>query len=402
MKYVIVVPDGMADRPLKELGGRTPLEAAKTPNMDAVARGGACGMAKTFYSGLPYDSSIANMGILGYDPRKYFTGRSPLEAANLGVVLEDGDLALRCNLITVADGRIKDFTAGHISRQEGSELIEALKERLGVAGLEFYPGVSYRNLLVIRKRLRPSDRISTKPPHDIVGGLVSRNMVKATSKRGEETARLLNRLIVDSASVLEDHPVNGGRKARGKNVANSVWFWGAGTRPDLPSFEEKFGMKGSLVSAVDLLKGIGKTIGLDVLDVKGATGYIDTNYIGKADAALDSLKRVDFTYVHIESTDEAGHEGSIEHKIRAIEDIDRNVVGEILGRMGCDFRMLLLPDHATPIEIRTHTKEPIPYAIYDSTKESVGACAFTEREIRKRSPKKAVESYRLMGLLRGD
>jgi len=400
MKYVIIVPDGMSDRPVKELGGRTPLEAADTPNMDSVAEHGVCGMAKTFYRGLPYDSAIANMSILGYDPRKYFTGRSPLEAANLGVELGRGDVSFRCNLVTLEGGKIKDFTAGHISTEEAEVLIGEVDKRLGGEGIEFYPGVSYRNLLVLRSKLRPSLNIKAMPPHDIVGEPVLRNRVKARDRKASETAELLNRLIEESRESLASHPVNKRRLDDGKNPANSIWLWGAGTKPVMPLFSKRFGVRGSLVSAVDLLKGLGKIVGMDVLRVEGATGYLDTNYEGKADAAVGSLETCDLTYVHIESTDEAGHEGSVEHKINAIEDVDKKVVGRMLDRLTGDYRLLLMPDHATPISVRTHTQEPVPYAVYDTGKKKADRVGkYSEREIKRKGSLKLTDAYKLVGRL---
>jgi 2,3-bisphosphoglycerate-independent phosphoglycerate mutase len=399
MKYVVVVPDGMADRPLKELGGMTPLEAAKTPNMDQIARGGKCGLAKTFYEGLPYDSSIANMGILGYDPKTYFSGRSPLEAANLGVSLADGDIALRCNFVTLEAGRIKDFTAGHISNSEGANLIEALNRSLGSEGIEFYPGVSYRNLLVIRGARAPSLDFGATAPHDIIGGLASEHMICAKSSMAKNTVDLLNGFIEKSWDILAGHEVNRQRLKNGKNPANSIWLWGAGKRPNMPSFRSKFKIDGSLVSAVDLLKGLGRVVGMEVLYVKGATGYLDTDYAGKTNAALKSLEHVDLSYIHLESTDEAGHEGSSEKKIQAIEDIDRLVVGRLLDRLKGEYSILLMPDHATPVEVRTHTTEPVLYAIYDSRKKLSGAKAYNEKEVSKVFGEDPVKSYTLIDTL---
>jgi 2,3-bisphosphoglycerate-independent phosphoglycerate mutase len=401
MKYVIVVPDGMADRPVKELGGRTPLEAARTPNMDFIAHNGSCGLAKTFYPGLPYDSSIANMSILGYDPRKYFSGRSPLEAANMGVALGEGDVALRCNLVTLEGGRMKDFTAGHIRSEEAAQLIGELECRLGGGGVEFHPGVSYRHLLIIRSSLKPSVDFTAKPPHDIIGAEASRYKVKAKSPSAAKTVELLNRLQEESSGVLAGQKANIRRDSAMKNPANSIWLWGAGVKPDMPSFESKFGIKGSLVSAVDLLKGLGRTIGMDVISVEGATGYLDTNYEGKADAAVESLKKADLTYVHLESTDEAGHEGSVEHKIKAIEDIDRRVLGRILSKLAGDYRILLMPDHATPVSVKTHTTEPVPYAFYSVGSAAGKVDAFSESEIRKKCAKTPSDAYKLMGRLIG-
>ncbi|MBD3389081.1 MAG: cofactor-independent phosphoglycerate mutase [Candidatus Altiarchaeales archaeon] len=381
MKYVIVVPDGMADRPLEELDGKTPVEAAETPNMDLIASKGVCGMATTFYEGLPYDSSIANMSILGFDPRKYFTGRGPLEAANFGVELNPGDVAMRCNLVTLKDGVMDDFTAGHISNEDCRQLIAEVNERLGGEGIEFYPGVSYRNLLVLRKSVEPSSEVRTRMPHNFVGEDVEANMVKVRVDEASKTADLLNRLTRESWEFLGDHEVNRKRVEEGKKPANSIWVWGAGVKPDMPSFKDLHGITGSLVSAVDLLKGLGKIGKMRVLEVEGVTGYLDTNYEGKADAAVESLGEVDFTYVHLESTDESGHEGNIEHKITAIEDIDKRVIGRMLDRLEGDYAFIVIPDHPTPIEVRKHTNEPVPYAVYDTRKEGDSVSSFSEREI---------------------
>ncbi len=394
---MILVPDGMADHPVKELGGRTPVEAADTPNMDLVAREGVCGMAQTFYRELPYDSSIANMGIMGYDPRRYFSGRAPLEAANLGVELCEGDVALRCNLVTAEDGRMKDFTAGHIGNAEARRLMEELDRRLGGDGVEFYPGVSYRNLLVIRSNRNPSVDFTTTQPHDIVGEETVKHAIKPADHGSAETVALLNRLAEDAAGILEEHEVNMRRTGDGENPANRVWFWGAGTRPDMPPFQELYGLRGSLVSAVDLLNGLARTIGLEVLEVEGVTGYLDTNYEGKADAAVDSLKEVDLTYVHVESTDEAGHEGSVEHKIRAIEDVDRRVLGRVLDGLDGDYAVLVIPDHPTPIEVRTHTNEPVPYALYDTRRKGDAARSYSERGIKENGSRALTEAWKLIG-----
>ncbi len=403
MKYIILVPDGMADRPLRELGGRTPVEAANTPNMDHITRAGVCGMAQTFFEGLPYDSSIANMSILGYDPRKYFCGRSPLEAANLGISLGGGDISLRANLITVGDGKISDFTAGHISSSEGAELIKALNDGLGQDGLRFYPGVSYRNILVLKSNLSPSLDFKATAPHDIVGKKCDEHRVSANSSKAKKTAELINKLVADSCEILADHPVNARRIKGGKNPANSIWLWGAGSKPSMPSFKSMYGIDGSIVSAVDLLKGIGKVIGLDVLDVEGATGYLDTNYEGKADAAVESLSTVDFSYVHVEATDESGHEGNIEHKIQAIEDVDKKVLGRILDRLDGEYRILMMPDHPTPIEVRSHTSEPVPYVIYNSSEKGADSVkSFSEKLIREGGSLPPTEAYKLMkSLIKG-
>ncbi|MBU0761913.1 MAG: cofactor-independent phosphoglycerate mutase, partial [Candidatus Altiarchaeota archaeon] len=358
MKYIILVPDGMADHPVKSLGDKTPCEAADTPNMDYLAKNSLTGMAQTFFEGLPYDSSIANTAIMGYDPRKYFCGRSPLEAANLGIELGIGDISLRCNLVTVKDGRMSDFTAGHITSDESKQIFKTLSDMLGSEGVEFYPGVSYRNILVLRKNTKPDLDFKAHQPHDIVGEEIAKYVTEATSNSGGATAELLNRLTVKAHDILLKHPVNERRLRDGLNPATDIWLWGAGDRPGMPSFKKMYGIDGSLVSAVDLLNGLAKVIGLRVLKVAGVTGYLDTNYEGKADAALESLDEVDLTYIHIESTDESGHEGNIEHKLKAIEDIDKRVVGRILDKIEGDYRIVMIPDHPTPVEIKKHTNEP--------------------------------------------
>ena len=396
MKYVVVVPDGMADHPIAELEGLTPVEAANTPNMDYFAKGGVCGMATTFFEGLPYDSSIANMSILGYDPRIYFSGRSPLEAVNLGIELAEGDISLRLNLITEENGCIKDFTAGHISNEEGAKLIEALSEKFAVDGIEFYPGVSYRNILVMRHGKNPSTDFLAKQPHDIVGEKIGENMIYANSGKAYETANLLNKIMTESKHILSEHKVNSERVIAGKNPANMCWLWGAGKKPVMPKFVEKYKIEGSIVSAVDLLNGIGKVIGLKNLHVEGITGYLDTNYEGKVDAAVESLSEVDFTYIHLESTDEAGHEGNLKHKIQAIEDIDKRVLGRFIDKMDGEYRLLIMPDHPTPVEVKTHTNEAVPYAIFDSRKTGDKVDSYSEEKIRVNGSQKSMEAHLLM------
>ena len=399
MKRIVIVPDGMADEPVDELSGKTPVEAANTPNMDIIAGDGVCGMARTFYEGLPKDSSIANMSIMGYDPRRYFCGRSPLEAINLGIELGEGDMSLRCNLITVEDGRIADFTAGHITDSEARAIMGELEKNMGCRGIEFHPGVSYRNIIVLRSLNKPCADFDAVAPHDMVGEKLDDNWPKPQSEKSGATVKWIKKATMDSWSILESHPVNIKRAGEGKRQANSIWLWGQGTRPAMPSFESMYGLKGSIVSAVDLLNGIGKAIGLDILRVEGITGYIDTNYEGKADAAIKSLKELDFTYIHIESPDECGHEGDIEKKIRAIEDIDKKVVGRILDRVDEPFKVLLMPDHPTPVGVRKHTDSPVPFAIYDNGGHKDGVKFFGESEISKNGSLGLVYATSLMGRL---
>ncbi len=365
MKYIIIVGDGMADRPLKELGGKTPLQVAFTPNMDKMARDGLCGSVRTIPPGLHPGSDIANMSILGYDPRIYYTGRAPLEAASMKVELDDIDVAYRCNLVTLRYNRdrtraiMDDYSGGHISTEEAAQLIQDLNRELGDERITFYPGVSYRHLMVWKDG---SSDIECVPPHDIIGKDVTDYLPAGA---GED---IIRRLMRESVGVLDSHPVNKERVAKGKKPANSIWLWGQGKRPDIPRFEDKYSIKGAIVSAVDLTKGLALCAGFETLDVPGATGYLDTNYAGKAEYALEALKRVDLVYVHIEAPDEAGHSGNYKDKIKAIEDIDALVVGTILRgiRSYDEYRILLLPDHPTPIEVRTHTDEPVPFVIYDS------------------------------------
>ncbi|MEA1945188.1 MAG: cofactor-independent phosphoglycerate mutase [Euryarchaeota archaeon] len=367
MKYLILLGDGMADLPLQELGGKTPLEYANIPNMDYVAKHGRCGLARTVPEGMPAGSEIANMSILGYPPERYYTGRGPLEAASMGVSLLDGEIAFRCNLITIDEGIIADYSAGHISSEEASELISSINESLASDRIRFYAGISYRHLMV-------TDGIGASavctPPHDVIGEPMEPYM-----PRGMDS-ELLCDLIIRSADVLGEHPINEERIRGGKNPATHIWLWGQGKAPDLPSFEDTFGIKGSMISAVDLLKGIAIYADMDVIEVPGATGYLDTNYAGKADYAVRALEDHDFVYVHVEAPDEAGHTGDINAKVTAIENFDELVVGKVLDNCS-DCVIMVLPDHPTPISLRTHTADPVPFAIYGHGADSV--VSFGER-----------------------
>ncbi len=377
----------MSDRPLRDLGNRTPLEAASTEYMDYIAEKGRCGLLRTLREGLPLGSEVANLIVLGYDPVRYHLGgRAPLEAAGIGVKLSGEETAYRCNLITVGDDKIVDHSGGHITSREGMELIKAAGERFGGEDVKFYPGVSYRNILVLGGRY--NGNVKCMPPHDIIGQRWDGNLVKPLSEEARETAELLNDMIKDSISLLEKHPVNLKRERRGQSKANCLWFWGQGKRLEMPSFRERYNLDGALISAVDLLKGIGFYIEMEVLDVPGATGYLDTNYKGKADYALDALQSNDFVYVHVESIDEASHEGSVEKKIKALEDLDRRLVGRIiegLDEIDDDVSIAVLPDHSTPIEERTHALDLIPFAIYNPL---VGG-----DDVKKYSEKEAVNGY---------
>ena len=365
MKYVVLIGDGMADWPIRELGGKTPLQAAFTPNMDKLAREGQRGVVNTIPEGFSPGSDVANLGIMGYDPAKYYTGRAPLEAASMGVELNDKDVAYRCNLVTLKFNREKtkafmeDYSAGHISSADAKSLVEFLGREMDVKEVVFHPGVSYRHLMIWKGGRAGAE---CTPPHDIIGKEITDYLPLGSG--GE----FLRDLMRDSVDVLELHEINRQRLDMGKNPANSIWLWGQGRKPSLPSFKEKYGVDGALVSAVDLARGLGLYIGLEILQVPGITGYLDTNYAGKAEHSLEALERVDFVYVHVEAPDEAGHSGNYEDKIKAIEDFDALVVGTMLRGLKEfeEYRVLLMPDHATPIEVRTHTTEPVPFIIFDS------------------------------------
>lgn len=405
MKYIILLGDGMADRPHADLGGKTCLQAAKTPNMDLLASRGRVGMVRTVPEGFPPGSDVANLTVMGYDPRKYYSGRSPLEAASIGVELGPDDVAFRCNLVTLrltggksagsGKGRraiMEDFSAGHITTQEARILIEEIDSKLGSDHLRFYPGVSYRHLMVWKGG---KDKIECTPPHDIQDKDILDYL-----PRGEGDD-VINALMEASTELLLAHPVNKARQENGKRMANSIWLWGQGKRPSMPTFREKFGIEGSMISAVDLTKGIGIYAGFEVINVPGATGWLDTNYVGKAEHALFSLKTKDIVYVHVEAPDEAGHTGDLKSKLKAIEDFDEFVVGNIMHGMKQfdEYRILVLPDHPTPIEIRTHSSDPVPFIIYDNTKERQGEPISYDEQIASRKDALFVqEGHTLMEL----
>ncbi|MFH0925885.1 MAG: cofactor-independent phosphoglycerate mutase [bacterium] len=359
MKYVILVGDGMADYKIKELGNKTPLQAAITPNMDYIAKNGVIGMVNNTPKGMPVGSDVANLSVLGYEPEKYYTGRAPLEAVNIGVKLDKNDVAYRCNFVFIEDNIMKDFSAGHISTEEALLLIEDLNSLLSNEDIYFYTGKSYRNLMVHKNG---SSNTDCTPPHDIVDRSVEPYLPK-----GEE-ADLLIKLIDNSQKFLITHEVNLKRLEDGLNPANSIWLWGQGNTPSLPLFKDLFGLSGSIISAVDLLKGIGKCIGFNVVDVPGATGYLDTNYQGKAEYALKELSEKDLVLIHVEAPDEASHNGDLKAKMKAIEDFDEKVVGYVLKEIKDfgQYKIMVLPDHPTPLSLRTHVAEAVPFAILDS------------------------------------
>ncbi|MCX9010420.1 MAG: cofactor-independent phosphoglycerate mutase [Candidatus Methanoperedens sp.] len=389
MKFVVLVGDGMADYPIPELGGLTPLQAANTPNMDFIAKHGRCGVAKTVPDSMTPGSDVANLSIMGYDPVQYYAGRGPLEAGSMGVTLGKDDIAFRCNLITEKDGLLIDYSAGHISSEEARILIEEVDKALGT-GCKFHPGVSYRHLLVMKQ----GEGAACTPPHDVVG-----QPVEDVLPRGKDSDILID-LIRASKPILESHEVNIKRRKNGKNTANLIWPWGQGKAPSMPLFKDLYSVTGSIISAVDLLKGIGKYAGLNVIEVPGATGYLDTNFSGKAAYAVESLHERDFVFVHVEAPDEAGHMGDIEAKIRAIEDFDEKVVGGVLDELGAfgEYRIMVLPDHPTPIPVRTHTREPVPFAIYSSVERADYVDRFDEFAT-KEGIFGQVDGHRVMGLL---
>ena len=394
MKYIIILGDGMADEPIDMLGGKTPLQAAHKPYIDRIAALGNTGLLDTIPAGYHPGSEIANLSVLGYDVPKVFEGRGSLEAASMGIDIEQGEMAMRCNLITIENGCIKNHSAGHISSEEAAELIHFLQEKLGGGDINFFPGVSYRHLLKIKGG---NKNIVTVGPHDVPGTPYRDVLVKAETADAEATAKLLNDLIEKSQELLESHPVNVARKATGKDPANSIWPWSPGYRPKMETLMDKYGIKsGSVISAVDLIKGIGVYAGLESINVEGATGLYDTNYEGKAAAAIDALRKKDFVFLHIEASDEAGHEGDAALKIKTIEYLDNRIVRPIfeeVTKWNEPVTIAILPDHPTPCAKRTHISAPIPFVIYRTdSKKGDDVQVYDEYSVRKGS----------YGLLHGD
>ena len=369
MKYIVVLGDGMADYPIDEIGGQTPLEYAKTPMMDLMAEKSEIGLVHTIPVGMKPGSDTANLSVIGYDPKKYYTGRSPLEALSIGVPMKDTDIAIRCNIVTVSDEepeyknkKIIDHSSGEISTEDADILIQAVQKEFGNEEFHFYTGTSYRHLLIWDK----GEVIEMTPPHDILTKTIGNYLPKKD---------VLAQMMEKSYDILNNHPINIAREKAGLNKANSLWFWGAGTKPALSDFEQKTGKRGVMISAVDLLKGIGVGAGLKNIIVEGADGTLETNYEGKAQAAVDALTKdgYDFAYIHVEAPDEMGHQGSLERKIKSIEYLDERVikiVKEGMDASGEDYRILVMPDHPTPISLRTHTSDPVPYMLYDSTRQN--------------------------------
>lgn len=379
MKHIIILGDGMADEPIASLGGLTPLQYAQTPYMDELARLGVTGRLKTVADGFHPGSEVANMAVLGYDLPTVYEGRGVLEAASIGVELQPGDMAMRCNLICVEGEILKNHSAGHITTEEADELIRYLNEQLGSERIHFYTGVSYRHLLVIKGG---DKRVACTPPHDVPLHPFRPLLVKAEVPEAQATADLLNELILRSQELLKNHPVNLRRQAEGKDMANSIWPWSPGYRPAMRTLKEMYGFeRGAVISAVDLIRGIGVYAGLKVLHVEGATGLYDTNYEGKAQAALEALKENDFVYLHIEASDEAGHEGDVALKIKTIENLDRRAVGpiyEAVKQWDEPVAIAVLPDHPTPCAVRTHTNQPVPFLIWKPGEAPDGVTRFDE------------------------
>ena len=379
MKYVVLLCDGMADYAVDALGGKTPMMCADKPNMDYLAKRSEVGLVKTVADGLKPGSDVANMSVMGFDPKKYYTGRSPLEAVSIGVKLKDDDVTLRCNLVTLSeeekfeDRTMVDYSAGDISTEEAAKLIEAVEEAFGNEKYRYYSGVSYRHCLVVSEGT--TDLGDMTPPHDISDRVIGPYISKS------ENAKELISMMKKSYEVLKNHPVNLDRISKGKRPANSIWLWGEGNKPILPSYTDLYGIEGSVISAVDLLKGIGISAGMSTPEVEGATGYIDTNFEGKAEAALRELKNgKDFVYIHVEAPDECGHRNEPENKVKAIELIDKKILSLLLKEMDGydDYKIMILPDHPTPILTKTHASDPVPYLIYHRKGEKAGVDTFNE------------------------
>ena len=363
MKTVLVLTDGMADEPLPELGGKTPVEYANTPNMDTIAREGACGLFRSLPEGFPTSSDVANMSVMGYDPAVYYSGRGPLEALSQGIDLQPDDIAWRCNLVWVNNGVLMDYSAGHIENNLARQIIADLAKEFNCDDFTFYPGVSYRNLLVLHGK-KFTEKIVYEKPDDSQGKKVSKLLLKPAGNTPEsrQTVTLLNNLMKNSRKFLENHPLNKGREG----PANMIWLWSPGKRPHFPSFADKYnGVKAAIISAVDVIFGLGQCAGMDIIRVPGATGFIDTNYEGKADAAINALKDHDFVYLHVEAADECSHMGDLQLKLKAIEDIDYRLIGRLRRQLpNAPVTLAVLPDHPVPIKLRVHTRDPVPVAIY--------------------------------------
>jgi len=383
MKYIIILGDGMSDRAIDKLNNKTPLMVANIPYIDKICTLGRTGLFQSVPLDMPPGSEVANLAVLGYDVRKVYQGRGVLEAASLGIPIRDDDLAMRCNLLTIEDGKIKNHSAGHISTEEAEILIDYLNKELSDEIIKFYPGFSFRHVLVVNKG---NNDLNFTPPHDVPGTPFKEVLITESGPDGKETAELLNNLILRSQQLLKDHPINLKRIKDGKEPANSVWFWSSGYKPEMNTMKEMYGISGSVISAVDIIKGLGVFAGMDVIEVERVTGLTDTNYEGKAEAALKAIKDHDLVYVHVEATDEAGHAGDIDLKIKALEYLDERVVKIIYNRVKDlkeDVTIAILPDHSTPCEIRTHTHDPVPFIIYDPNKKPDEVNCYNEDTVKQ-------------------
>ena len=392
MKYLIILGDGMADRPIANLENKTPLMAANTPHIDALCAKSRTGRLVTVPADMSPGSAVANLGVLGYDVHKVFEGRGVLEAASMGVELSDDDLALRCNLICIENDKIKNHSAGHIRNAEAHKLIDFLNDKLGDENISFYKGVSYRHLMVVKNGKKD---LECTPPHDVPGTPFKNVLIKPKNEKSRFTADLLNELILKSQEILPKHPVNQRRMEESKDPANSIWPWSPGFKPKMKTLQKLYGVSGAVISAVDLINGIGVYAGMDIIKVDGATGLYNTNYEGKAEAAVDALQNHDFVYLHIEASDEAGHEGNAELKTKTIEYLDERVVKFILAetaKMDDDVAIAILPDHPTPCAIRTHTHDPVPFLIYHPDEKPDDVLQYNEQN--------AANGF--FGLLKGD
>jgi 2,3-bisphosphoglycerate-independent phosphoglycerate mutase len=404
VKYIVIVGDGMADRPIQALGGKTPLQVAHKPTIDALAQKSRMGMIQTIPPNLPPGSDVGALSILGYNPNQFLTGRAPLEAAAHGLDLKPGEVAFRCNLVSLSSDKaefspkthnaplMEDYSAGNIDTHEARELIHCLQKNLGDEEIQFYPGVGYRHLMVWKAG---SLHLSCTPPHDIPHQPIGNHLPSGPA------AEKLWSLMTQAAVLLAEHPINVERRRKGQKPANSIWFWGQGTCPKMPSFREKHNLSGCLVSAVDLARGIGRLLGLEVLSVPGLTGYLDTNYMGKVQHSMSALREVDFAYIHIEAPDEASHKGKVEDKVKAIEDLDEFVVAEVLRQtktLGLgDFRLLFLADHATPVEMKVHTSEAVPFLLFDSREPFPSPYPRYDEFVSKTQPSLLIENgFQLM------
>ena len=381
MKYVVVIGDGMADFPLEELNGKTPLQISETPNMDKIAADGVSGLLKTVPDTMTPGSDVANLSLMGYNPEKYYTGRGPIEAASIGAELSNGDVAFRCNLITEDSGILSDFNAGHISTLEASEIIETLNQKFYRYG-KFYLGTSYRHLFVSKNN--KTANLKSTPPHDVVEEPFVDNLLKPADNNN---AIQLNNIMMESRKLLQDHPINEKRISNGDKPANMIWLWGQGIKPSLPKFTDKYGLNGATITGVDLIKGLGIYMGLTNIHVPGATGYFDTDYCGKAKNAMKALQNHDIVFVHVEAPDEAGHAGDLKEKIKAIERIDKRILGKIMDEIPSfnDYSLSVLPDHPTPIILKTHTSDPVPYSMCSTEGKSDIVKRYDEFSVQKGS-----------------